>query len=200
MSNVIYHWHHIIPRHAGGTDDPSNLVKLTIQEHAEAHRLLWEQHGRLEDKAAWVGLSGLTNELFVVGQELANNAKKKQDVRAKMSSIKKNHWNTPEYRKKMLHIRSSQEYKEKCRTSALNRVDDNYRCNLSKTIRELWQDANYRTKQRNALDESYRRIKRDKAIQMWSDPVYRAKMTEAQRRRRLQEKSNQSKCDGDNAK
>jgi len=42
----------------GGTDDPSNLVELTIEEHAEAHRLLWEQYGHWEDEVAWKGLSG----------------------------------------------------------------------------------------------------------------------------------------------
>jgi len=52
------HKHHIIPRHAGGTDDPSNIVELTIEEHAEAHRILWEQHRRVEDKIAWDMLSG----------------------------------------------------------------------------------------------------------------------------------------------
>lgn len=53
------HTHHIIPRHMGGTDDPSNLVELTIEEHAEAHRLLYEQHGHWQDKVAWKGLLGL---------------------------------------------------------------------------------------------------------------------------------------------
>jgi hypothetical protein len=28
----------------GGTNDPSNLVELTVSEHAEAHRLLWEKY------------------------------------------------------------------------------------------------------------------------------------------------------------
>lgn len=51
------HLHHIIPRHMGGTDAPSNLVELSIEEHAEAHRLLYEQYGRIEDKRAWMGLS-----------------------------------------------------------------------------------------------------------------------------------------------
>jgi hypothetical protein len=32
--------HHIIPRCMGGTDDPSNLVKLTPEEHYIAHQLL----------------------------------------------------------------------------------------------------------------------------------------------------------------
>jgi hypothetical protein len=42
----------------GGTDDPSNLVELTVEEHAEAHRLLWEEHGNVYDYIAWKGLSG----------------------------------------------------------------------------------------------------------------------------------------------
>jgi hypothetical protein len=41
----------------GGTDDPSNLVELTVEEHAEAHRKLWEEHGHWQDKLAWQGLT-----------------------------------------------------------------------------------------------------------------------------------------------
>jgi len=52
------HKHHILPTHAGGTDDPSNIVYLSILEHAEAHRVLWEQHGRKGDRLAWLALSG----------------------------------------------------------------------------------------------------------------------------------------------
>jgi len=54
---TMKHTHHIIPRHMGGTDDPSNLIELTVEEHAEAHRLLYEQFGRIEDKRAWMGLA-----------------------------------------------------------------------------------------------------------------------------------------------
>lgn len=43
----------------GGSDDPSNLIELTIEEHAEAHRILYEQHGHWQDKVAWQGLLGL---------------------------------------------------------------------------------------------------------------------------------------------
>lgn len=62
MDTTQYHWHHIIPRHAGGTDEPSNLVRLSVEEHAEAHRVLWEQYGRPQDKLAWLLLSGKTDE------------------------------------------------------------------------------------------------------------------------------------------
>lgn len=59
---TIYHMHHIIPKHAGGSDDPSNLIKLTVEEHAEAHRKLWEEHGRWQDELAWKSLSGMVGK------------------------------------------------------------------------------------------------------------------------------------------
>jgi len=69
------HKHHIIPKHAGGTDDPSNIIELTIEEHAEAHRLLFEEFGRWQDYVAWQALEGLIgNE--EIHRELASNAMK----------------------------------------------------------------------------------------------------------------------------
>ena len=53
------HMHHILPKHMGGTDEESNLVELTIEEHAEAHKKLYEEHGHWQDYLAWKGLSGL---------------------------------------------------------------------------------------------------------------------------------------------
>lgn len=58
----MMHWHHKVPRHMGGTDDPDNLVWLTIEEHAEAHRLLWLEYGKQADYMAWKMLSGKTSE------------------------------------------------------------------------------------------------------------------------------------------
>ena len=55
---MIYQVHHIVPKHMGGSNDPSNLVQLTIEEHANAHRELWEKNGLKEDYLAWKALSG----------------------------------------------------------------------------------------------------------------------------------------------
>ena len=52
------HKHHIIPKHMGGTDDPSNIVELTIQEHADAHNLLYALHKSPYDKLAEAVLLG----------------------------------------------------------------------------------------------------------------------------------------------
>lgn len=71
------HKHHIIPKHAGGSDDPSNIVELPIQEHAEAHRLLWEQFGRTGDFVAWKMLSGKKEEAEIARIELAKKGFKK---------------------------------------------------------------------------------------------------------------------------
>ena len=62
---MIKHKHHIIPRHAGGSDDPSNIIELSIQEHAEAHRLLYEKYKLAEDLCAWKGLSGQWTKLQI---------------------------------------------------------------------------------------------------------------------------------------
>jgi len=92
MSNTIYHIHHIIPKHLGGTDDPSNLIKLTIEEHAEAHRILYEQLGHWQDKLAWQGLAGLIGKDELL-QEMYKNRKRppltkehKQILRERMTN------------------------------------------------------------------------------------------------------------------
>ena len=36
--------HHIIPRSMGGTDDESNLILLTVEEHFVAHDLLYHYY------------------------------------------------------------------------------------------------------------------------------------------------------------
>lgn len=85
MPSTIYHSHHIVPRHAGGTDDPSNLIKLTIPGHAFAHWCLWMKFGQLEDKVAWLGLDGRIEEMEVAWRELARSPR----ARAKMSAANK---------------------------------------------------------------------------------------------------------------
>ena len=47
----------------GGTDEPSNLLKVNTALHAFLHKMLWEEHGSEFDKVAWKCLSGqITNE------------------------------------------------------------------------------------------------------------------------------------------
>ena len=80
------HLHHIVPKHAGGTNDSSNLIELTVEEHAEAHRLLWEQYGRWQDKIAWKTLSGQISIQEARGEMMKlDNPMHKPEVIQKMS-------------------------------------------------------------------------------------------------------------------
>ena len=76
---TLKHKHHIIPKYMGGSDDPSNLVELTVEEHAEAHRLLYEQYGNWEDNCAFLALSGRIGqeEALRMAQGMANKGKKR---------------------------------------------------------------------------------------------------------------------------
>lgn len=43
------HAHHILPRHAGGTDDLYNITYLSVREHIVAHFLLWKTNRMIND-------------------------------------------------------------------------------------------------------------------------------------------------------
>tara|TARA_B100000809_G_C14617182_1_gene343439 strand:+ start:40 stop:492 length:453 start_codon:yes stop_codon:yes gene_type:complete len=42
----------------GGSNDPSNIARITVEEHIEAHRKLYKEHGNWQDLAA---INRLTN-------------------------------------------------------------------------------------------------------------------------------------------
>lgn len=91
-NNMKMHKHHIIPRHAGGTDDPSNLVELSIKEHAEAHRILYETHGRWQDRVAWLSLSGIMKDEERIYEILKNSNpggyKHTEEAKQKLSEMR----------------------------------------------------------------------------------------------------------------
>ena len=73
--------HHIIPKHAGGTDDPANLISLTPEEHAEAHKKLYEEYGRWQDYVAWQGLAKLATKKDLIRQIIIENNKSRKGIR-----------------------------------------------------------------------------------------------------------------------
>ena len=75
INTIMKHKHHIVPKHAGGSDDSSNIIELTPEEHANAHRLLWEEHGRWQDYCAWKGLEGLASRAEHIKLVLSESAK-----------------------------------------------------------------------------------------------------------------------------
>jgi hypothetical protein len=91
----LLHKHHVIPKHMGGSDDPSNLVELTVEEHAEAHKKLFEQHGHWQDKIAWQALAGQIglDDAIQEARGAANRGKKRtpeQIERIRQAAILRN--------------------------------------------------------------------------------------------------------------
>ena len=58
LSKTGLYKHRVIPGHMGGTYEPSNIVLLTIKQHAAAHKKLFKNYGKYEDFLAWKALSG----------------------------------------------------------------------------------------------------------------------------------------------
>lgn len=67
------HIHHITPvytcsdkrckrRHVCGLDDPSNLIEVTREEHAELHKQLWLMNHNWQDEIAYLMLSCQMNK------------------------------------------------------------------------------------------------------------------------------------------
>jgi len=73
---LIYHRHHVVPRHAGGTNALSNMTcKLTVQEHAEHHRYRYEMLGEWQDRLAWQTLSGMIPNQEIIRQINVENGR-----------------------------------------------------------------------------------------------------------------------------
>lgn len=54
--------HHILPKHMGGGDEDSNIVKLTYRQHIFAHRVLWKAYGKPQDLKAYMLMSGMESD------------------------------------------------------------------------------------------------------------------------------------------
>jgi len=77
MNTYNTHKHHIIPKYAGGSDDPSNIVELTVEDHAIAHLVRYRIYGNWQDLLAWNGLSGRMSHEDIVRKAIGAATKNK---------------------------------------------------------------------------------------------------------------------------
>jgi hypothetical protein len=138
---MIKHKHHILPRHAGGTDDPSNIVLLSVEEHAEAHKNLYNEHGKIEDRWAWLGLSGQIDKQELMRElAMSQKGKKKPEgfgLKISKANIGKTH--TEESKLKMSLAKSgkklSGEHKENIRLQRIGtKQSDSQKEKVSKAL------------------------------------------------------------------
>jgi len=62
-SDLYTEVHHVVPRHAGGTDEPENLVLLLYEDHIKAHLIRWVVYGDQKDFLAFRWMSGETGDI-----------------------------------------------------------------------------------------------------------------------------------------
>ena len=88
------HKHHIIPRHMGGSDNPSNLIEVSIEEHAELHLELYLEYGKVEDWVASQSLAGMMGEeerlleLSRLGQQRSQEAMTPEGKRRREAALR----------------------------------------------------------------------------------------------------------------
>jgi hypothetical protein len=95
------HIHHIIPKHMGGSDEPNNLVELSVEEHAEAHRILYEKFGNWQDKIAWQGLLKMIDKEEIIRETQSNALKeyhRKPEVKDKYRKLNEKRWSDEKHR------------------------------------------------------------------------------------------------------
>jgi hypothetical protein len=66
----IKHRHHIMPRYRGGSDDPSNLVEVSVVQHAMWHFCNYQLWGEPEDRLAWRALAGSVGKEEIILEKL----------------------------------------------------------------------------------------------------------------------------------
>ena len=67
--------HHIVPRHMGGSDDKSNLMEVTAEQHANLHLALYLEHGKREDWVAFHAIAGHIGKEDIIRERAIMGAK-----------------------------------------------------------------------------------------------------------------------------
>ena len=87
----------------GGTDDPSNLIKLTVEDHAAAHKKLYEEHGNKKDELAYKGLLGMIGKEEIIKELILEGLRKRHaDKEVYAESVRKGNrtkWLNGSYKK-----------------------------------------------------------------------------------------------------
>lgn len=129
------HIHHILPKHMGGTDEESNLVELTIEEHAEAHKKLYEEHGHWQDYLAWKGLSGMISKEKLIAKMLSEGGKKGGKNKPSSETKEKISKKVSGKRNGMFNHNFSNEHRNKLRNSKIGtKLSSDHKKRISETL------------------------------------------------------------------
>jgi len=140
INKCMKHIHHIIPKHIGGTNEASNLIELSVKDHALAHKKLYEEHDRWQDYCAWKALSGR------IGKEEILRIKQSMGMKGKKHSEE----TKQKLREHRLGTTQSEETKKKMSISASGKVRTPEHAKNNRDSRlangKVWHDSNTKSK------------------------------------------------------
>ena len=143
------HKHHIMPKHMGGSDNPDNLITLSVKEHAIAHAKLYLKHGNLKDYIAYKGLRKQMGkeEIFIETSKIGGlNNKGKPKTKEHRANISKSHkgqsshWLQGDIQKKKEN--SSKAMKNN--TNSKNHNSPEYQKKQSEAMKKAWKERKKR--------------------------------------------------------
>jgi hypothetical protein len=134
------HKHHIVPRHAGGTDHPSNLIEVSIEEHAELHLARYLSFGEQGDWWAFMGLSGQMGKEEILAEKCKSWLGKERSEETKLK-MRKPHGpkHTAESRAKISAARKGKKLNPDHKAKISKSLEGNQR-SLGKTLTQDHKD------------------------------------------------------------
>lgn len=183
-SESLTHVHHIVPKHRGGNDDASNLIRVQISQcdkttqcHAMWHFCEWQLHGLKEDYLAWKGLAGFFNK-----EELIFEVMERGREKGRKASL--------DTQKKMLEdgIHPFQLYKEKANKSVKDLL-----LKKAKEGTHQFQDPEFR-KRRAQADKEKQQMLWSKGRHAFQREEVRKKMKESSSKSRSSQNSRVVEC------
>lgn len=152
---MYFNIHHVVPKSLGGSNDPSNLVKLTHREHFLAHRYLYYMY---KDSSDSIAKRNMTYGWLLLSNHGKHNegeyAELKKEVSIMMSKKVGN-------KNPMFGIPLSKERKDNLRKANLGkRHSKDSKCEIGKSSQERWDDGSMDKRRKLTKDEED--IRRDK--------------------------------------
>ena len=84
--NERTHKHHLVPKYMGGSDEPENLVEVTVTQHVMFHFCNYQLWGNGEDFIAWRAISGqidvdeIKREVQLLGRKKGIQTQKENNI------------------------------------------------------------------------------------------------------------------------
>lgn len=194
--------HHVLPEALGGSNEQSNLVKLTAREHFICHLLLLKMivghdRSKMAFAAFMMGCSNERQERYKVTGRVYELVKR--EFSKARGELNTKLWADPEFRAKMLS-KWTEERVEWYREMGRERLaDPAVRAEYAARTDELWKDPEYRSRQQAATklacsSEANKARAKAATKELWQSEGYRAKVGVAISQGRQQRKLASEHC------